>query len=318
MPALLIATPPERFRFSVLQRGSLSARILRNGAAGRVLAVFDSSFYVDLPRGIACIASAGLAVSPLTLISAAPETTNWRASGVRQDDRVSVSNDLLTVGARFAFDLLGGRDWRPDPLPSDWRAADLARGLNTFRDACAGHVPNDGLGRFIYQRPAQFAPHAIAKTAQAPIERLTQWAHQAIRSPDNPPPIDAEQIASLLGLGPGLTPSGDDFVGGMMIALCGLGETALCRQLWAASQPLAIEAGNPIALAHLAAASEGLAHIALHQTLAAIIEGRIGCVRASTASINRIGHTSGWDAMAGMARILQAWLQARSAAAVLI
>ena len=318
MSALLITTPPERFMFSVLQRGSLAARILQNGATGRVLAVFDSSFYVDLADGIACIGGANLTASPLTLISTAPETTNWRVSGVRENDRASVWSDTLNIGARFGFEFLGARDWLPDPPTTGWSPADLARGLKAFRDACTGHVPNDGLGRFIYQCPDLFEPHANAKSAQAPIKSLTHWAFEAIRFPDSAFPIDVEQIAPLLGLGPGLTPSGDDFVGGMMIALCSLGETTLCRQLWAASRPLAIDAGNPIALAHLTAASEGLANIALHETLAAIIEDRIGCVDAFMAAIDRIGHTSGWDAMAGVTRVLQAWSHARSAATELI
>ena len=36
-------------------------------------------------------------------------------------------------------------------------------------------------------------------------------------------PIPAE-AAALIGLGPGLTPSGDDFIGGMLIALRMLGK----------------------------------------------------------------------------------------------
>jgi hypothetical protein len=154
--------------------------------------------------------------------------------------------------------------------------------------------------------------NAHARSAQEAIERLSHWAFEAIRFPDRAGSVDPELIAPLLGLGPGLTPSGDDFVGGMMIALCSLGETTLCRNLWVASQPLASAAGNPIALAHLAAASEGLANIALHQTLAAIIEGQIDCLCALRTAIDRVGHTSGWDGMAGVVRILEAWLRARS------
>ena len=188
----------------------------------------------------------------------------------------------------------------------------LARGLGAFRDACTGYVPNEGLGCFIYRRPGFLVCNAHARSAQEAIERLSHWAFEAIRFPDRAGSVDPELIAPLLGLGPGLTPSGDDFVGGMMIALCSLGETTLCRNLWVASQPLASAAGNPIALAHLAAASEGLANIALHHTLAAIIEGQIDCLCALRTAIDRVGHTSGWDGMAGVVRILEAWLRARS------
>lgn len=298
--------------FSGLQRGILAARILQNGATGRVLAVFERSIYVDLADGIVCIGGVGLTASPLTLISTAPETMNWRASGIRVNDQVSVSSDTLNIGARFGFRLLGARDWLPDPPRIGWNPMNLARGLDTFRDACTGYVPNEGLGCFIYRRPSFLVSNVHARAAQEAIERLSHWAFEAIRFPDRAGSVDPELIAPLLGLGPGLTPSGDDFVGGMMIALCSLGETTLCRNLWVASQPLASAAGNPIALAHLAAASEGLANIALHQTLAAIIEGQIDCLCALRTAIDRVGHTSGWDGMAGVVRILEAWLRARS------
>jgi hypothetical protein len=318
MSVLLFTTASERFMFSGLQRGILAARILQNGATGRVLAVFERSIYIDLADGIVCIGGVGLTASPLTLISTAPETMNWRASGIRVNDQVSMSSDILNIGARFGFRLLETRDWLPDPPRIGWNPVNLARGLVAFRNACTGYVPNEGLGCFIYQRPDFLVCNVYAKRAQEPIEKLTHWAFEAIRFPDRAGPVDRHLITPLLGLGPGLTPSGDDFVGGMMIGLCSLGETTLCRNLWVASQPLAIAAGNPIALAHLAAASEGLANIALHQTLVAIIEGQIECLCTLRTAIDRVGHTSGWDGMAGVVRILQAWLHARKNSVELI
>ena len=265
MLGALLDSQFDRFAFSARHSGCVASRVLRNGAAGRVLAVFEATFYVELgvalAGGLACVGGAGLAAAPLNLITTAPEATNWRASGVRLNAAATVSANTLLVGERFAFDLTGAAVWTPDPAPVAWDRVDLERGLRAVREASARHVPDDGLGRFIRRSAGPFEIHSICERAEAPVDLLTGWVRAALHEPSRANAIDAECTGSLLGLGPGLTPSGDDFVGGMMIALRGLGEAALCQRLWTASRPRALEAGNPIAFAHLAAASEGLGNI---------------------------------------------------------
>ncbi len=106
----------------------------------------------------------------------------------------------------------------------------------------------------------------------------------------------SEPDDALIGLGPGLTPAGDDFVGGAMIALraCGknAGDGALADRIAAWALPLARTNTNRISRAHLECAAVGEGHQALHDYLASGSERDLALLR-------RIGHTSGIDAAAG-------------------
>ena len=122
-------------------------------------------------------------------------------------------------------------------------------------------------------------------------------------------PRDGEALSSLqslLGLGPGLTPSGDDFLGGAMVALACLDMITLRDALWDVLAPLAVTRTTDISRAHLAAAAEGFGSAALHALLDAVMAGDADAIPPRVATLATIGHTSGWDAMAGAITMLQA------------
>ena len=97
---------------------------------------------------------------------------------------------------------------------------------------------------------------------------------------------------SLIGLGPGLTPAGDDFVGGAMIALRAFGNAPLADRIASWALPLARKRTNRISRAHLECAARGEGHEALHDLLCTFEEKHLE-------RLARIGHTSGLDAAAG-------------------
>jgi hypothetical protein len=99
---------------------------------------------------------------------------------------------------------------------------------------------------------------------------------------------------SLIGLGPGLTPAGDDFVGGAMIALRASGDARLADRVAAWALPLAAMNTSRISRAHLECAAQGEGHEHLHAFLSAP-------TRDNLDRLSRVGHTSGLDAAAGAA-----------------
>ena len=103
---------------------------------------------------------------------------------------------------------------------------------------------------------------------------------------------------ALIGLGPGLTPAGDDFVGGAMIALRAFGRDPLADRVAAWALPLAESRTGRISRAHLRCAALGEGHEALHRLLSALNDGESAVARALDA-LARVGHTSGLDAAAG-------------------
>jgi hypothetical protein len=291
--------------------GCVASRILDNARRGRVVALFDSSFYIETEDGFVCVGNQSLSPCPLNLVTTAPPGTNWSASGMRLDQNVNISNKAINVGNRFTFPVSGIRNWSPALLPS-WRIADLEYGLECFRKACRNYAELDGLG---FLPVAGCRPEQTFDTrgaAQRPIAVLREWLRALLRNPDNNSRLDLNAVKPLMGLGPGLTPSGDDFIGGVMLALNTMHEDKTCRLLWESIRRTIEEITNPISYAHLKAASQEGGNSNIHLCLAAILQGSPTSIQNCLPGICQVGHTSGWDIMAGAMLAFESWLDAQS------
>lgn len=298
---------PGHFRFPVHLSGSAASRTLRGVRNGRVAAVFRSSFYVETIAGFVCIGNETLEPAPLNLITDAPAGTDWSASGVRHGEQVFVSSKSIDIGQRFSFPLSRTTGWKPDPPPKAWKFADLNQGLGAFRGATTERVPRKGLGRFLHAAFLSENDDPVARRAQGSILEARQWLTASMTTPDKRWP-EPHWVQPLIGLGPGLTPSGDDFISGVMIALHCLGRPDLRQSLWIQVRHGAMDATTPISFAHLEAASRGEGSCGIHRALTSMMTGRTGAIGDVVRGIDRIGHTSGWDAIAGAVTVFAARL----------
>ena len=112
----------------------------------------------------------------------------------------------------------------------------------------------------------------------------------------------------LLGLGPGLTPSGDDFVGGLLIALRELGLSSLADRIGERVVFESAERTNTISAAHLRWAARGQGSEALHDTFRALRGHSEGDLDESLTTLAGVGHCSGWDALAGIVLGSVVWM----------
>jgi hypothetical protein len=91
----------------------------------------------------------------------------------------------------------------------------------------------------------------------------------------------------------------------MLVALALAGRTEVRDRLWQALEPvLAVYTGD-ISRAHLSAAAEGLGSAVLHELLNDMLEGRSEAIPSALAAVATIGHTSGWDTLAGALAVLR-------------
>lgn len=117
--------------------------------------------------------------------------------------------------------------------------------------------------------------------------------------------LDAFTSAALrvLGLGHGLTPSGDDFVGGMMFAL-----THAPRQAWVKDLPMtktrirnsASTSTNVISAALLDDMMAGKSYSALHDVLFALHSNNKTNIVSACEKLLNVGASSGADMLAGL------------------
>lgn len=109
----------------------------------------------------------------------------------------------------------------------------------------------------------------------------------------------------LAGLGAGLTPDGDDFMMGCMLALWArwAGEGVDETVSWVSSE--AIPRTTRIAAAWLQAASRGECSVGWHDLLQAMLAENDENIRSAARAIIQQGHTSGASALAGFTVVLR-------------
>lgn len=179
----------------------------------------------------------------------------------------------------------------PIPVPGDAVTVDIS--------LAAQWVPSTELKESLLIPGKLHGEFARAWRGNNPAQAFLRWI---AKDAQRPAPRAAN---ALIGLGPGLTPAGDDFVGGALIALRAAGRGALAGRVAAWALGLAGSGTGKISRAHLRCAAAGEGHEALHEFLRVLHQGRQAVERA-LAALSGIGHSSGLDAAAGALLALDA------------
>ncbi|MDP7080019.1 MAG: DUF2877 domain-containing protein [Candidatus Undinarchaeales archaeon] len=258
--------------------------------SGRVVAVFRRAVHLELPpAGMAAVCVRDVAPAPLNLVAELSQTMDLGTLFAR-DDSVRREGTSLVVG-ELAFDLVSAPVWHPPPPPVaiDWS------GLSDRAHICAATAAGvrEGLGPLAAatldgERPDELG--ALARTAHGPVLLL----REGVQIKDIT--LVCRGARQLVGLGPGLTPSGDDVLVGMLAVLSLAGETWVGEAVAPAvrdtpdfSQAVLLEACR----GGFAADVDALAR--------ALLAGNADAVDAASRELLDHGATSGSDICAGVA-----------------
>lgn len=273
-----------------------------------VLASFSRSFYL-VPRrettpGLICCCTAELEPGPLSLCWPQWSTVSIPAPGTI----VSYSDEVLHWD-KSRLDLSARRHWTPPVCSSFFSFSDRDRRGVWLAGEISQSFSRDlrGLNRLLPvllargELPSRMTEDALGLNASEKglfsigvplLYRVQEW----LRGVDCSPSLF---VSGLIGLGPGLTPSGDDILGGMLIALHCLGRLDQSRILWNVIEREAHRT-NRISQAHLYAAAHGMGAEVLHEWIHSL-QGETDrqTVYGLCKRLGRVGHTSGWDAALG-------------------
>lgn len=273
----------------------------------RVGVVFENSFYIETPGPWVCVTGSAAALGPLSLRCELSGSVDWRGWGIRRGMAAHVGETTIHLNPIFRLAFSGSSTWTPSPLPH-WTPESLRRGIETVTSWTRVHLKTDeGLGCLILRDSERGSMSRVAERAIEPLIHLRLWLAAVVLEPGIPPEIPPVATDGLIGLGPGLTPSGDDFLGGTIIALHLLGCRPAARRLFETIGVKPEILSNPISASHLRAAAAGSCSAPIHAALGATLAGYIDSLPAKLSRIDRIGHTSGWDTMAGALTVLSAW-----------
>ena len=295
--------------------GRAARRALAADRAWRVFAVFRRSFYCQSAGGaLILVGPASLGAGPLHVLWAGSGALEHRLPAVGTGVGVDLGGTGPGTHAALTLGLRDAREWR-SPAPPCWKPSSLRRGLAWLAHA-AERAPAEGLGQLIAPLatgaadPARLAgAPSVARHAWPALAALSGWARDALvegRAAGAPP----ASVDGLVGLGPGLTPSGDDVLAGALLALHAFARPDLADRLAAWLRPRAAGRTGAISLAHLECAAHGEGAAVLHDALAALSSGDPLTLAGSTAAVGTLGHSSGWDGLAGIVAVGAAWLGA--------
>jgi hypothetical protein len=278
--------------------GAHAQRFCEGRAAARVAAVFARSFHLEADGDFVCIGDASIARGPLNAIV---DLAGW-AWTLRHlpavGAEVRIGEGTIECG-RVTLVTAAASSWLPPPWPRNAEREALSAALAEFDRLVCEEAPIDGIAR-VALCPANVPASASARVAGPRIARLRKWVSARLARPmREPAPFD------LVGLGSGLTPSGDDLLCGTLVALHAIGQADVARELYAAISGAAPLATSPLSAAFLRAAAEGQSCEPLHKTIIALLINQ--SVARPLAAVARIGHTSGWDALAGAVLVLLAF-----------
>lgn len=259
--------------FTVTDVGWKARPLVEGARVVSVVAALSRSLYVDVEGEIVWLAPPG-------------STLHGRTIVVREIPDVP---GAARLGA--SFDLAGAREWRPPA-----RAASVSHGVV----ASAGRR----LARTIEQagRPDGFGTLLVGGSPAFPLDRAAGDARSFLAACARDDARAATALAErLLGLGPGLTPAGDDLVGGAFFGLItsGRGATPSWRDAADAVRAHAPRRTHRISAALLGDLLDGEGYAPLHDVAGALARRDADAALEAATRLVRIGHSSGWDLLAG-------------------
>lgn len=298
---------------------SCSSDIVQSGQnvdlRGRVIAIFPFCIYVKSTTGkIVCIVDKALDNGPyrIRLDFLAPhrlrvEDGDWvttRGKDVYLGDSAIARNNRATIWSPPSINSLGTRAgilgamrWLFEQLEKDIPTDGLSSVLILTEDLAAGSAPN------------RHGCDTVVSLGIPAIKDLALGWSAADRY------TISRGVAQLVGLGPGLTPSGDDLLSGVLVALKQVQKIDpkfvgnLATEMLASEVARYAPSGtNEISGAMLFHAIKGNSICSVHCLLTDLFNSRSNIRTIKFArDVVAIGHTSGWDTLAGLFLGLHLW-----------
>lgn len=292
---------------------SVRQRLPRQPRYGRVLAVFERAFVLQTPGSdLVAVVLPQIGNGPLNVVVDAQAAD---LTELEPGTPARIGKGTLAFGG-MEISLSQAAIWEPCPNWKRLRAehnamTDLLPWVQAF---ALRHAPErSGLLALLPQRSRSFPPDLAMRSERSQLER--QDYSGAPAASDAWPTLLQEAVvalqagwagdaarwreagARLVGLGEGLTPSGDDLLAGVMLWtwLAHPAPQDVCQILLEA----AIGRTTMLSVAFLRAAARGECNAAWHRFLDALADGERDQLSCAVQEVLSFGHTSGVDTLTG-------------------
>jgi Protein of unknown function (DUF2877) len=292
------------FVVPILRSGILARAFCRRAQVAEVAAVFDGSLHLRADDMFICIGEPDIGNGPLTLIA---DSASFRLTdlGINPGQSALISQRRIRIGDAAQFTLDRCELWRAPPWPTPLSLDRLTGAADALACFAMVEAPREGLARQVL---CSHAGGLLSRIARRRITSFEHWLYDVLKVNDAAENALPNPVQGLIGLGRGLTPSGDDFLVGALALLDALAERKAFGWLACGLTHASPALTSPLSHCLLRAAAAGYVGEKLYQAVSSVIAGKVD---SAITAVRKIGHSSGWDMLTGIATTLKIFAIAR-------
>jgi uncharacterized protein DUF2877 len=279
---------------NALSLGPEACQWLANSHRPSILHVFDHACnLINERREVLSIVTPQIGNGPFNLVI---EGDVLFSTDLKAESPISIRADQLQL-EDLTINTTNAEIWPPRP---DWEMLHARR--NNIPDELISLAPTT------YESPA-LAPQALL--VQVPgISGVCNSLFSAIANADIPVSLAASR--KLAGLGNGLTPAGDDFIMGAVLAAWIIHPPDAASALAKEITDTAVLLTTSLSAAWLRSAGKGEAGILWHDFFEKLMGADAAQIQTSANKILAVGESSGADALAGFIGTVLCWARVES------
>jgi hypothetical protein len=261
---------------------------------GVVHSVFQNALNLASTENLYTLVTDQFDNGPNTLVV---EVHDFQAMGIDVGDDAAAADDKLYIGGKVVVILTGAAEWRTPAAVSRCDDEELQDRLAVAR----AYVERVGTRAGMVSDPRGSLVHRV--TAEM-LRCASDLLVDALKRQDLRAALT--QAGQLIGLGPGLTPSGDDFLMGLLAALAiARPLPSTMQQFCSAVVPMSKAATNAISHAAIRAAAEGEVRECVSRLIFRLCDGNRVEFHSALDDVLGIGSSSGTDIAWGVIRGLE-------------
>ncbi len=290
----------------VLAIGAMIPELLSQDSRWQIIKTYQNcSYWRDIDNQLICVGNERIGRGPFTITcSAVPPFSSEQSPPA---EMLFARNRIFDHRGRVCLNLDGAPLWQAGFATSAPDSAALADDLALLRVAARRSAPAESLGaliptlcHFSGQQPVATTPVA-SLVHRLVLDTIEQLRQVATTHPESALPTTiAISLQRLIGLGYGLTPSGDDFCAGYLLGLAKMQQNGTALSLAGLLHDAAQRRTTAVSLAFFRALARGLVTQTHHQLLDCL--GNQHCSQRHRILRDTADHggTSGWDTLAGL------------------
>lgn len=264
-----------------------------------VHSVFTRTINIIVEDQLYTIASNQLDNAPATLVI---EIDNFNSYRFSPKDRVHIRNEKLELSNKLSIDLRTAHFWKEEMPSFPIKKDNLNKNLLYAKTFVLELGKADWLRKKTeYLTPFQKEMGSMLR--ERTIGLITNFGRGTLIE-------QVKRASGLIGLGQGLTPSGDDFLVGLMLAFSTLDEDTFDKKKWASQVAnISKEKTNIISYSALKYAAIGETRESIYSLIQALFTGTEDVVERELLHVLKIGSSSGteitWGIVNGLTLILK-------------